>query len=457
MAEISFQISPAPGITNDLIAVIYKTTAPTAEIDRIVKNQPHSSPFNFQFSNLADGVYIVKIHESPDGVTLGNLRHDWWEDATTGQILFERKFYTVDGGGTYDPLSTASPVTIADPYFAGKTITGVFQEGYRYLKPTTEWSQVSGGAVEFDAAISNEPGQVWSVEISYLVPANSGAPQAPFSDIVVVTSDITLNTTHYNKSIYARASGNKITITSPSIGSIPEGTGFKIFHDGGNAINTIFQLPSGQIVRFLGEDRNNIILAKGEFIEVIKKVISGTDYLFVTDHDGQWLRVGEIIEGRKGVSNGIFSDGTEYDLNVYVRLAEYINSLPSSQIVDYATFETTQLFGTQSSYTKKGFFAVDPVNNKCKVPDLRNLSPRWLKDVAGPDPSRVDSLPGGYQHHQVGEFDFSGTIMQKSGTANRHVVLENINDANLGNQGVTFNAGDETRGRNIGFIPIMLI
>jgi hypothetical protein len=456
MAEISFQISAAPGITNDLIAVIYNTLSPSAEVDRIVVAPPHNSPANFQFSNLSSGVYIVKVHEStPGSGILGNLRHDWWEDASTNQILFERRFYTVDGLGTYDP--TAGTVKIIDPYFSGKNITGVFQEGFRYLIPAVEWQQNSGGEVEWLGGISNSYGQVWSVEITYAQPATGGSQAIPFTDIVVVTADTTLTATEYDKCIYARASANKITITSPSIATIPDGKGFLIYHDGGNAINTIFKLPAGQIVRFMGQDRNSIPLGKGEFIKVIKKVISGTDYLFVTDHDGQWSRVGELIEGRQAIANGVYFDGTEYDLNVYVRLAEYVDGLPSNQIVSYTDYDLPSTINGEVVYPNNFFFAKDNVNNMVKVPKYLDQSVRYLKNIGGADSSRVTNIPGGYQHHKVGQWIFSGVIMQKSGTANQHVVLQNINDVNLGNQDVTFNTGEETRGRNVGFIPIMLI
>jgi hypothetical protein len=455
MAEISFQISAAPGILNDLIAVIYKTTDSAAEIDRILDDSDHSSPQSFQFSDLDPGVYIVKIHESPDGSTLGNLRHDWWEDASTNQILFERRFYTVDGGGTYDP--TVGVDKIIDPYFSGKNVTGVFQEGYRYLKPTTEWQQNSGGEIEWLAGITNSYGQVWSVEITYTQPAAQVIAQNPFSDIVVVTANTTLDNTYYNKAIYARAAGNIITITSPSIGTIPEGKGFLIYHDGGNAINTIFQLPASQIVRFRGRDQNNVILGKGEFIKVIKKVISGTDYLFVTDHDGQWSRVGEIIEGRQAIDNGVYLDGTEYDLNVYKRLEEYVDGLPPDQIVDYTTYDTPATIQGEVVYPNNGFFAVDTVSNKCKVPKLLHQSIRFLKNVGGVDADRVANKPGGYQHHNVGQFTYSGKILQKSGTSNQVVVLANINDVDLGSSDVIINQNLETRDRNVGFIPIMLI
>jgi hypothetical protein len=460
---ISFETSPAPGITNDLVAVLYLASAPAAEIDRIYDRTNHSSPVTWQFQVASSGVYIIKIHEIPVGSTgpLGILRHDWWQDADSGQKLFERRFYKVDGPDPYDPISTANPAVINDPYFSGKQVTGVFQEGFRYLKPVQEWTQQPSGAIQFAAGVSNEPGQVWSVEILYNVNSNATA-QVPFTDMVIISTDTTLNNTHQNKILYVNTGQNKLTITSPAASTIPDGKGFIIKNGQGNAVNVIFQMPPGNSVQFLGRGPNKIVIGKGESIRLQVKVIGPVSFMYCIDHQGQWDRVGELVWIRQvpGVSvfdtyhldNTIILNGQEYDPNIYVRLNDYVNTLPPSQIVDYATYDALTVIDGEAIYAKKGFFARDAGTGKIRVPDLTNRAVRFLGDS-----DRIDQLPGGYQHHQVGRFTYDSHIIQKSGTNARIGTLANITDADLGRSPVTLNDGKETRGMNIGFLPGMKI
>lgn len=466
MAKVSFNISAAPSITNDLIAVLYKTTDEGAEIGRIVDGSDHSSPQNFQFSDLEPGNYIVKIHESPDGITLGNLRHDFWVDAVTDQLLLERKFYRVGGSDTYDPAEGTTG--IIDPFFAGKNLTGLFQQGNRYLnKDKSEWTVNVDGDIEFGLdyiggqQITNYVDTVWVVEITYAQTATGGGSQQ-YGDVLIITINTTLDSTHWNKDLYGRGSANKLTITVPALASIPENKGFSLVHDGGNAVNVLLQMQVGEIVRFRGEDRNDIRLAKGDVIECLKKTVSGTAYLFAKAVYGNWERAGEIVGLREAAGNAYYlgDPTTEYDLTVHLRLAEYINGLPPNQVVTYAQFDTPQTINGESVFAKRGLFAVDTVNNKCRIPDLLNKGIRYLKNSGGPDSTRVDNIPGGYQHWMVGQF--SEDISVPKGNS----YLGNPNALRFGNGAanaqnitwsLTFNSGEETTGRNIGMLPYLLV
>jgi hypothetical protein len=467
MAKVSFNISPAPSITNDLIAVLYKTTAPGAEIARILDDSDHSSPQNFQFSDLDPGTYIVVIHESPDGSTLGNIRHDFWVDAVTNQLLLERKFYRVAGGDTYDPA--VDTTKIIDPYFVGKNITGIFQQGNRYLRADkSEWSVNEDGEIVFGLdsvggqQIKNWENAVWAVEITYAQEA-TGVGAQQYGDMVLITEDITINSTHYNRTIYARSVANKLIVTVPALASIPENKGFTLIHDGGAAINVILQLQPGDVVRFFGDSYNDIILGIGEGIRCLKKTVSGTPYLWVEPLNNQWARVGEIIHGRELLPNSVILNADEYDLSIYVRLGRLVAGLPGDQIVDYATFDTTATIDGEEVYTKRGFFAMDYVNNKCKVPDLQNQALRFLK--AGADSSRVDQKSGGYQHHKVGPHTQEVPIPANKTRQNQEGTGFIVGGAGGGEEpgplsslSASSPAGStETVMRNIGFLPLLLI
>src|SRR6478735_2891664 len=131
MPNIQFTITPAPGIANDLIAVIYNTISPAAEIDRILKAPPHAAPHDFSFTNLPVGTYIVKIYESPDGITLGTLRHDFWVNAAIDNVsAYTIKTFQVGLGRPapyYDPAHEAT--NYINPDLNGLSYT-VFKPGY---------------------------------------------------------------------------------------------------------------------------------------------------------------------------------------------------------------------------------------------------------------------------------------------------------------------------------------
>jgi|GEM_PF-1665920 len=466
MPSIGFQLSPAPSITNDFIAVIYKTTAPNAELARILDDTDHSSPQSFLFPDLEPGTYIVRVHQSADGVTLGNIQHDWWEDAVTNQILFERKFYQVGGEGTYDPAEDTT--LIADPYFLGKNITGVFQQGNRYLRQDKgEWTVNVDGELVFGldsiggAQIKNWVDTVWTVEITYPQTAG-GTGMQQYGDILIITTNTTLDSTHWNKTLYCRGSANKLTITVPALASMPENKGFTLVHDGGSAINVLQQLQPGEIARFRGDDKNNIKLAKGDVVRCLKKTISGTANLYSEPVYGNWERAGEIVALREATDNAysLFDPTTEYDLTVHLRLADYINSLPPTQIVSYTDFDTTTTIAGEAVYTNRGFFAVDGPNNKCRLPDLLNKGIRFLKNNGGADSTRVNNIPGGYQHWRVGEFSSAIPVPKGNSYTGNPNTLRFGNGANNPQNidwSLTFNTGQETTGRNIGLLPFLLV
>jgi hypothetical protein len=457
MASIKNTISIAGGVINYLVIVIYKTTAPLAEVARVVYTSGvDTNPFSFEFTDLVNGTYIVKVHESTDGITLGNIRHDYWIDASTGQILQERIFFTVGGGGTAPANGTS---IFSDPLYNGKNITGVFQEGFRYLKDLIEWQEYAGGGFELLSGIVFNDGQTWSFEISYNVIETAPAPDDAFADIVILTTNTTLNSSHYNKTILVNSSANKQTTTLPNIAGVPDGKGFIIRHDGNNVINVVV---TGGTYRFRGSDVSTIYLGKGEMIKVVKKTISAVAKWYVNDMNGQWDRIGLIEPGMMALDNTIVCDTTEYDGTVYARAWDYItNKLPAAQKVTYATYDTTQVINGETVYSKRGFFAVDNVNTKFKCPDLRNQSFRFVKNIGGADSSRVDNVPGGYQHWLVGNHTHGGGILPHIGPGG---YIEGYGGNNApgsdnydpGTTGGTIN-GQENTTRNTGMLPLLLI
>jgi hypothetical protein len=456
--KVSYNISACPGITNKLISVLYNTLAPAAELARIVDSSTHASPVNQQFSNLASGTYIVRIYQSVDGTTLGTIQHDFWIDANSNQILFERIFFQVDGGGANDPVDNAT--SYINSYLNGKTVTGIFQEGYRYLRPTIEYTDHAGGGFDLVGATFSS-GQVWSVEISYNIISTSVTNDETFGGIVSVPGNLTITSAHYNKSLFCNASATTQTLSFPFLAGVPDGKGFVIVHDGGNQINVKVKAATGEVIRFNGTDVNYILLGKGEWVKIIKL---GSKW-FILEKQGQWGRVGERVGRDMIVDNSLLLDGSQYDGTVFLRLADYVASIPSAQIVSFPTFDTTATINGEVVFTKRGFFAVN--GTLIKVPDMRNVSRRFIKNVGGSDASRIDNLSGGYQAWQIGEHDHPADdtdvnvlfVKRKPGGPGSGLGL---NTAPTGFEKVQqrsgkINVGLENNVRNIGELPLLLI
>lgn len=470
MARIKQTISPAPGILVPIIAVIYKTTAPGTEVARHVIPTPHTSPYVYEFSDVDPGVYNVKHYTSSDGSTLETLTKDFFCDAVTNEVLYERLFYTVDGGDPVDPVSGTN--YIEDTYLDGKTVTGVFQEGYRYLQDGVEWSQGVGGRINFLGSITNNSGQVWVVEVSYTGASTTVGVNDTFASIVAVTANVTLDSTYYNNTIMVAPTGNKQTTTLPLIGAVPNGKGFVIVHDKGNAPNVVVKAQTGEVIRWMGADKNQVILGIGEVIKIIK---SGSKYYAQPIH-GQWERVGEFIGWHTGTkTNGVALDSTEYDLTVYLRLKEFIDTLSPSQVVDYATYDSTVTINGETVKHKQGFFAVDTLNNKAKVPNLLNKHVRYLKNIGGADATRYDNVAGGYQHDAMRDHYHNGLEAENTSHGGSSSVqagpnvkllvntiggaVASISNGKTGPVYISGTAagGSDTHGMNIGMVPILLI
>jgi hypothetical protein len=455
MATIKSTLSAVPGITTPIIIVLYRSTAPTAELARIVKSAPHASPYNFIFDNLADGVYIVNIHDSPDGVALGNLRHDYWIDASTNNIVSERFFFVVDGAGANDPVAGATEYT--NTTLNGKTISGVFQEGFRYLRPGVEWTPKAGGGVTLLGGQKFDGGQVWTVEISYNVATPVTVNNDAFSEIVQITTDTALGSGQYNKTVVATPSGSGLEAVLPFISTVPEGRGYVLMHNGGNAVNVTLVCGLGDTLRFRGATKTYVRLGIGEFIKVVK---SGSIW-YVVDYQGQFDRVGQKIFADVVGVNQLLCDGqTTYDGNVYARLWDYItNEVPVNQRVSFTMFDQVSTINGRPVFTNRGFFAVDLNSETFKLPDLRNQTFRFVRSIGEADENRVPNLPGAFQGWSVGNHDHP-LPSDQSGLENiQSVVNSSSADEGLssGNRTGGNNPGGENRVDNIGMLPVILI
>jgi hypothetical protein len=300
MANIQFQISPVPGITNDLIAVIYNTLAPAAEVARQVVNPPHASPHNFNFTGLVVGTYIVKIHQSPDGSTLGNLEHDFWVNAVINTVnAYDVKTFQVGLGRSapyYDPSNGDNDYI--NPDLDGLNYT-VFKPGYGPLDWAANITEYPGGGFSFTDGQEFSQDEIYTILISNLVTTSTGSSSGPSfpEGVEPVAGDITFTSTHYNKILEVTAATN-CNIDIPNLDTLPDGTRFIIntqflFSDEYDApfYFVTLTLPAGRFARINGIDHNKVWIGRGETFDFVKF----GNYLRMVNDCEPYRSVGKIV------------------------------------------------------------------------------------------------------------------------------------------------------------------
>jgi hypothetical protein len=403
MANVGFTISPAPGVTNDLIAVIYKTTAPAAEVDRLLKAAPHASPYDFNFTDLVPGTYIVKIHETPDGTTLGNLRHDFWVDASLQKLLsYEVKTFQVGlGRGTpyYDPAD--GDTDYINPDLDGLTYT-VFKPGYGPLDWAANITGYTGGGFSFTDGQKFSQDEIYTILVSNLVqqplsPVGTGYPE----DIIDVTGDISFTSTHYNNLLEVNSSATIVTITIADITTIPDGTKFGINTHNGTQRYVTLQLPVGKYCLINGVQRNAVYVGRAAEVEFIKK----GNYLRVVNGGEDFRRVGEKVftDGNPPVNGLAFVGGWKLKTDYPRAFNWYVNTLPVGEL-GTGTDDITPAGDNIRKWiigTNK-FWVPDHRDMSYRVTDGTRLANSYQADAVGPGTVKTRAFTGnGVGHNGI--------------------------------------------------------
>jgi len=423
MATFNFDIGQV-AITDYLIVQAKEASDPTTVVATEVYAAPHPTVRNVIFTDLNNVAHIFDFRESSDGVSLGLLLGSFNVLKPIPEIKDEIVFFKVGDGVTGDSVKGTSPNdgddTYVNPYFDGKTIVNVFQESLRFLVMNdstipNEVQTVPGGGIQLLNGKKFSNDEIWSVHVTYKLNDDEIATaSAPFSDIVPCIGDVLLDPSYYNKSLLISSTTATQVTTLPLLSSVPNGKGFLIKHDGGNAtpINVDIAAQSGEIIRFQGNDDSNVYLGRGESVKVIKK--DGKWYAL--DEKGQWDRVGLWEAGDYQHNNTLMGAGTtEYDGNVYKRAWKFIKSrLNPSQIKNYTDWDYSVnikrgSYPAEEVFPNRGFYAINEAGGvkKFKIPVMLDMHIRFILNIGGADPDLVPqngggtkiNLPGAYEHY----------------------------------------------------------
>lgn len=413
MPNVQFTISPAPGITNDLIAVIYNTVAPAAELARLLKSPPHAAPYDFNFPNLLVGTYIVKIHESPDGVTLGTLRHDFWVNAAINSLTgYTVKTFQVGlGRGTpyFDPAHDTDDYINTDLYGLDYT---VFKPGYGPLDWAANITTYPGGGFSFTDGQKFYQDEIYTILISNLVSSTSVSPVVNGfpSGLVVIMGDTAFTSTHYSKMLEV-SSTNSCTISIATLATIPDNTVFNVntnalVSDDPNAPfrYAMISLPGGQFARINGTDHNTVYVGRGEEMTFVK---IGTYLRLISGGDG-YRRLGQIVYSFSAPPLGSLPlTGGWYPQADFGRIFnDYIQQLDPSElgsgvddVAPGANDRTKWIIGATKFWVPDhgGIFhrPTDPDGNN----DVTRLPGNYQADAIGPGDVNTKAWTGGGLGH----------------------------------------------------------
>lgn len=374
--------------------------------------------YNLIIPGLDPEVYYVRFYDSPDDSSLGTLVSELLVNALTGETLFERRFYTVDGAGPGDPGDGES--VIQDDYLIGKTVTGVFKEGFRHYIPDVEYTfDIDLGEIEVINSVVFSSGEVVTVELKY----NSGVQPGGgggglYSGTVDVTETTrTLLTDDLEKRVRLLGAASTQVVTLPLLSGFVAEKGF--FFD-----NTVGGVPVQVKLIFSGTDKvkyngfnaidestptlfSEFWVSRGETLRLQK--LDDDYWEVIGEYKG--TNVGERFDAGFGKHpNTIPEDGRILDAADYPRLWWWINNiLPANHKFTYdVDLAYTGIHAVVNNF-RRGQFCIDTSGTKFRMPWTTNLVSKGLSNFTsfGSDPNRSVDYPGGVQPAQVGEISIT--------------------------------------------------
>lgn len=364
------------------------------------------SNFSFIIPNLDPENYYVRYYDAATSIALGTLVLELIVNGLTGDIISERRFYTVDGPGLYDPVDGATGVT--DPYLIGKIVSGTFKEGFRYFEPDTEYTfDDTIGNAEIINGTTLDHGEKFIVEIKYKISSTN----SPSGGLYLGT----LNVTEATKTLLAADRDKRIrlvgtiatqVITLPTLAVLALENGFYFDNAcGGTAVQVKLLTDGTDRIRFNGFMAASDLFAefwvsKGEHLLIRK--FDDDFWEVITDYKG--VEVGNRqAAGYVGMPGWHAEDGSLSDGDEFGRVWWWLNViLPATHVI---TDDTVTDIGYIHPGTAFGQFVKHSTLKKFRWPLTQSLSEKGLANFnsyGGDVANRPVDYPGGYQAEMVG-------------------------------------------------------
>lgn len=398
------------------------------------------SNHNFVISPLDPENYYIRAYDAPTDTALGSLVIEVLVNGLTGEFIFERRYYTVGGAGTYDPADGDAGIT--DPYLVDKNVTGWFKEQFRYLIPEIEFSfdDTTGNAAMINGDRLSA-GEVVCIEIKYEAGNTSTSSGGGLyaGTISVTEATKTLLAADRNKRVRCVGTDSTQVITLPALSSLTAEDGFYFDNAcGGKALQVKLLLDGGDRIRFTGfmhvENDMTSIDELAEFWvdrgkQVLIRKITSDYFEIITPYDG--INVGERFSGtHKFHPLAIIADGQTgsdaLDGDEYPRIWWFINNRVAAThvIVDDNVINT--------NYThpagKKGLWVRHSTLKKFRSGNWQELVEKGLKNFRtyGGDTTRIYDYPGGEQLQAVMNHRHFNAVSTNSSSTTPIVATQSI-------------------------------
>lgn len=433
------------------------------DVTQVFYPSPHVNE-QLQVINISEQWHLVRFWRSADGISKDVLLLELAGNARTGALFPIQRFEYVVDRGQFEAGVWADPID-GDK---GLRDTRLFEKAY--------WVEERGTASLLSTEIidkSDEGGGFDFVDVNkfmnsggvYVVYVINKVTQGGDDDSGLITTDDNIYMLTSDQIYDPVTMGGRTIIAnfSTAIGQLDMGplnvapdSRFKLQTHTGVQRNVILQLSPGNVVIFRKQAVNSIILGEGEEIEILIK----DNIMYILNHQTNHARLGELSWCYKEMMNGLKADGALLALVNYPRVAELINGLPVTAIVNETAWQTFIVVDGANVYFNKGKWMSDGTN--FRTPDLRGMIAKGLEGVE--TPGRYEHRSILQHHHLFGAGNDDGGVpyvSESHGTGgNSSYTLHGSSSApshyETGNvAGVTAVANNLVN--NVGLYPIILI
>lgn len=291
----------------------------------------------------------------------------------------------------------------------------------------------------------------------------SPVPTAPGGGVVttsiingisLITDDTTLNSTHANKLLHVSSPSKNIAITLLDLIDAPDNSIVCIETTINNGYFTKIQTQGGQLMYVGGSGVTSLWLGSNEFIWLLK----GSDGWYVMK-----------------ISDGVFDAGQPFfdyveRMNSIVAKGQLIANSSAPRVLDFLSVNPDAVISEslwQSDPLNRGKFTIYDANTM-RFPDYQNQFVRGLNNISGSDSERPGNTVGLRQNDMLKAHDhlmfsnvkvdtpITGSLYAAKGDAGEHYLISGTSTtptlAKSGSAG-----GTETRGKNIGLLPLIKI
>lgn len=435
--------SAYPDITNRIRASIFLQSDPLAIIASIIDTTAGHTIRTWSFPGLPRNNYGFSLDEiDGGGAVVNNLAYfDVVPGQVDGTLVRDDEQIRVDTTpGLVSGATTATfDGTDGTPDYRGWNIVIDEMTGRDILATGLDYSWDSTTGL-FSLLLPGDvfvTGQFYNIHFDSIAnPQGNSTPTINDFSIRLITVDDSLTTDDFGNNVIVEPADVYLELQLPAINTIPQGRKVLINTSKLAHIFCVKILPNGaDQINFL---RGNIYMMPNESLSIYRFTRSGVDEWRVSDCDGNFKTVGQIVADDSVPANCFdkhLLDGESVDTLQYARLYnEIVLNLPLSQVVDYDSWTDSPTYyslDNSSNPSAAGHF---------HFPDRRNLFER--NNSTGNAGDHQEESIGPHQHFiaksivgsVVNNIDATMALLTRrdNGESNAYILSGQVDTPNVG-------------------------